>query len=155
MAFPNEDLSLMLKNVFGREIAYNEDNPEIGRENSIFFRVNYKIGENINLLSSINYARLRNLDDTKSFYDGYISRFTFRYQFNNDLSIRLVSEYDKFNDTVLLQPLFKWNPNPSTIFYIGGIQNSINEFNLDPEEYNPFSINRSQFFIKFQYLFGI
>lgn len=155
MAFPNEDLSLMLKNVFGREIAYNEDNPEIGRENSIFFRVNYKIGENINLLSSINYARLRNLEDTKSFYDGYISRFTFRYQFNNDLSIRLVSEYDKFNDTVLLQPLFKWNPNPSTIFYIGGIQNSINEFNLDPEEYNPFSINRSQFFIKFQYLFGI
>ena len=123
--------------------------------NSIFFRVNYKIGENINLLSSINYARLRNLDDTKSFYDGYISRFTFRYQFNNDLSIRLVSEYDKFNDTVLLQPLFKWNPNPSTIFYIGGIQNSINEFNLDPEEFNPFSINRSQFFIKFQYLFGI
>ena len=32
---------------------------------------------------------------------------------------------------------------------------TINEFNLDPEEFNPFSINRSQFFIKFQYLFGI
>ena len=38
MAFPNEDLSLMLKHVFGKEIAYNEEIPEIGRENSIFFR---------------------------------------------------------------------------------------------------------------------
>ena len=155
MAFPNEDLSLMLKHVFGKEIAYNEEIPEIGRENSIFFRANYKLGENINLMSSINYARLRDLEDTKSFYDGYISRFTFRYQFNNDLSIRLVSEYNKFNDTFLVQPLFKWNPNPSTIFYIGGIQSSLNDFNLDPEEFNPFLINRSQFFIKFQYLIGI
>ena len=155
MAFPNEDLSLMLKHVFGKEIAYNEEIPEIGKENSIFFSANYKLGENINLMSSINYARLRDLKDTKSFYDGYISRFTFRYQFNNDLSIRLVSEYNKFNDTFLVQPLFKWNPNPSTIFYIGGIQSSINDFNLDPEEFNPFLINRSQFFIKFQYLIGI
>jgi hypothetical protein len=155
MAFPNEDLSLMLKHVFGKEIAYNEEIPEIGKENSVFFRANYKLGENINLMSSINYARLRNINETKSFYDGYISRFTFRYQFNNDLSIRLVSEYNKFNDTFLIQPLFKWNPNPSTIFYIGGIQSSINDFNLDPEEFNPFLINRSQFFIKFQYLIGI
>lgn len=155
MAFPNEDLSLMLKHVFGKEIAYNEEIPEIGKENSVFFRANYKLGENINLMSSINYARLRNINETKSFYDGYISRFTFRYQFNNDLSIRLVSEYNKFNDTFLIQPLFKWNPNPSTIFYIGGIQSSINDFNLDPEEFNPFLINRSQFFIKFQYLIGV
>ena len=155
MAFPNEDLSLMLKHVFGKEIAYNEEIPEIGKENSIFFRANYKLGENINLTSSLNYARLKDLSETKSFYDGYISRFTFRYQFNNDLSIRLVSEYNKFNDTFLVQPLFKWNPNPSTIFYIGGIQSSINDFNLDPEEFNPFLINRSQFFIKFQYLIGI
>ena len=41
MAFPNEDLSLMLKHVFGKEIAYNEEIPEIGKENSIFFRANY------------------------------------------------------------------------------------------------------------------
>ena len=155
MAFPNEDLSLMLKHVFGKEIAYNEEIPEIGKENSIFFRANYKLGENINLTSSLNYARLKDLNETKSFYDGYISRFTFRYQFNNDLSIRLVSEYNKFNDTFLVQPLFKWNPNPSTIFYVGGIQSSINDFNLDPEDFNPFLINRSQFFVKFQYLIGI
>ena len=30
-----------------------------------------------------------------------------------------------------------------------------NIFNIDPEEFNPFLINRSQFFIKFQYLIGV
>jgi hypothetical protein len=155
MGFPNEDLSFMLKYIFGREIAFNEDIPEVGKELSSFFRVSYKIGENLNLTSSINYSRLKSIDKKRSFYDGYISRFSVRYQFNNDLSFRIVSEYNKFNETFLVQPLFKWNPDPSTIFYIGGIQNSINDFNLDPEEFNPFLINRSQFFIKFQYLFGI
>ena len=105
-----------------------------------------------NLSSSINYSRLENLDNNKAIYDGYISRLSFRYQFNNDLSIRLVSEYNKFNDTFLFQPLLKWNPNPSTIFYIGGIQNSINNFDLEPEDFDPFRVNRSQFFLKFQYL---
>ena len=95
------------------------------------------------------------LIDNKSIYDGYISRLSFRYQFNNDLSIRLVSEYNNFNDTFLFQPLLKWNPNPSTIFYIGGIQNSINNFDLEPEDFDPFRVNRSQFFLKFQYLIGI
>ena len=154
-AFPNEDLSLLIEHVFGREIAYNEDIPKVGKENSIFLRASYKVGNNINLTSSLNYSRLQNLSDKSNFYEGYISRFTFRYQFNNDLSIRIVSEYNKFNDRFLLQPLFKWNPNPSTIFYIGGIQNSINDFDLEPEDFNPFLIYRSQFFLKFQYLIGI
>ena len=66
-----------------------------------------------------------------------------------------MSEYNKFNDTFLFQPLLKWNPNPSTIFYIGGIQNSINNFDLEPEDFDPFRVNRSQFFLKFQYLIGI
>ena len=42
--------------------------------------------------------------------------------------------------------------NPSVF---GGNQNSSNIFNVDPEEFNPFLINRSQFFIKFQYLIGV
>jgi len=155
IGYPNEKLSFLFKYVFGKEIAFNEDIPKVGKERSGFFRVSYRINDNINLTSSINYSKLENLETKNSFYDGYIGRISFRYQFNNDLSLRLVSEYNKFNDTFLIQPLFKWNPNPSTIFYIGGIQNSSNDFNLDPEDFNPFKINRSQFFIKFQYLIGV
>ena len=35
----------------------------------------------------------------KAIYNGYISRLSSRYQFNNDLSLRLISEYNKFTDT--------------------------------------------------------
>ena len=145
----------MIPGKIGKEIAFNEEIPKIGEEKSIFFSLAYKLGNNINLSSSINYSRLENLENNEAIYDGYISRLSFSYQFNNDLSLRLVSEYNKFNDTFLVQPLLKWNPNPSTIFYIGGIQNSINNFELEPEDFDPFRVNRSQFFLKFQYLIGI
>jgi hypothetical protein len=155
IGFPTENLTFLFEGKIGKEIAFNEDVPKIGRQENIFLSLSYKVGNNINLNSSINYSRLENLDNKKAIYDGYISRFSFRYQFNNDLSLRLVSEYNKFNDTFLFQPLLKWNPNPSTIFYIGGIQNSINSFDLEPEDFDPFRVNRSQFFLKFQYLIGI
>mgnify|MGYP000582184508 FL=1 len=67
----------------------------------------------------------------------------------------MISEYNNFNDTFYVQPLLQWNPNPSTIFYIGGNQSSINDFSQDPEDFDPFRINTSQFFIKFQYLIGV
>ena len=155
IGFPTENLTFLFEGRIGKEIAFNEDVPKIGRQENIFLSLSYKVGNNINLNSSINYSRLENLDNKKAIYDGYISRLSLRYQFNNDLSLRLVSEYNKFNDTFLFQPLLKWNPNPSTIFYIGGIQNSINNFDLEPEDFDPFRINKSQFFLKFQYLIGI
>ena len=98
---------------------------------------------------------MKKLDNSAFFYSSYIGRFSSRYQFNNDLSLRLISEYNGFNDTFYIQPLLQWNPNPSTIFYIGGNQSSINEFDSDPEDFDPFRVNTSQFFIKFQYLIGI
>ena len=152
---PTKELSLLTRIVFGREIAFNEDDPEIGKESSVFFSMNYKVGNNLNINPSLRFSKLKKINKPGIFYDGYIARISSRYQFNNDLSIRIISEYDDFNDKFYVQPLLEWNPNPSTIFYIGGNQNSSNIFNVDPEEFNPFLINRSQFFIKFQYSIGV
>ena len=72
------------------------------------------------------------------------------YQFNKDLSFRLVSEYNEFDDTLFVQPLLKWNPNPFTVLFVGGSQGygkgEIAD-NLD--------IDSSQLYFKFQYLFEI
>ena len=152
---PTKELSLLTRVVFGKEIAFNEDNPEIGKESSFFFSLNYKVGNNLNINPSLRFSKLKKINKSGVFYDGYIARLSSRYQFNNDLSLRIISEYDDFNDKFYIQPLLEWNPNPSTIFYIGGNQNSSNIFKVDSEDFNPFLINRSQFFIKFQYLFGI
>ena len=152
---PTKNLTFVTESTFGREIAYNEDEPEIGRENSFYVSLNYKLGNNISLSPSLRYSSLKKLDNSAFFYSSYIGRFSSRYQFNNDLSLRLISEYNGFNDTFYIQPLLQWNPNPSTIFYIGGNQSSINDFDLEPEDFDPFRINTSQFFIKFQYLIGV
>ena len=40
-------------------------------------------------------------------------------------------------------------------FYIGGNQNSVHDFNVDPEDFDPMRVNQSQFFVKFQYLIGL
>ena len=66
------------------------------REENIYLSITYKVGNNISLSSSINYSKQEDLETYESFYDGYISRLSFRYQFNNDLSLRLVSEYNEF-----------------------------------------------------------
>ena len=155
MGSPSKNLTFFTKATFGKEIAFNEDIPEIGKESSFVLSLNYKLGNNISLNPSLRFSSLRKTDDSEFFYNGYISRLSSRYQFNNDLSLRLISEYNKFTDTFYIQPLLEWNPNPSTIFYIGGNQSSINDFDLQPEDFNPFRINRSQFFVKFQYLIGI
>ena len=49
-----------------------------------------------------------------------------------------------------LQPLLKWNPNPFTIFYIGGT-NGYSQIDTQ----NRYSIENSQLDLKFQYLFDL
>ena len=138
---------------FGKDLAYNEEFPEVGREFTFFAMPMFQLGDKLNLSPSIRYARLRNLEDNTDYFNGSISRFSIRYQFNNFLNIRLISEYNAFADRFFVQPLMQWNPNPSTVFYIGGNQNSLDDFN--DEFYSPFRVDQTQFFMKFQYLFGL
>lgn len=77
---------------------------------------------------------------------------TINYQQNNFLNFRLIGEYNTFNERFFLQPLVKWSPNPATIFYIGGNQNTY--WDAD-ENFNPFAFTESQFYLKLQYLFDL
>ena len=103
---------------------------------------------------SLRTSRLRN-SQNENYFNGSISRLRFNYQFDNFLNFRLIAENNTFKERFFIQPLIKWNPNPSTIFYLGGNQRTVifddNEFSR-PEL---FDFNRSQFFLKFQYLIGI
>jgi hypothetical protein len=111
------------------------------------------LSNKLKLSPSIRYARLKNIQTQTNYFEGAITRFSARYQFNNFFSIRLISEYNTFSERFFIQPLIQWNPNPSTVFYIGGNQNSLNEFNDDL--YSLFRVDQTQYFLKFQYLIGI
>jgi hypothetical protein len=133
---------------FGRDIAYNSDNPKVGKEIVFFTNITLQLNNNFSISNSINFSRLKNIENNDFYFKGYVYRLNTKYQFNKFLGIRLTSEFNNFNDSFFIQPLFEWNPNPFTIFYVGGNQNFLN----NDENY---FLNNSQFFIKFQYLISL
>ena len=150
---PNESLAINLNLTFGRDLAYNEENPEIGREFNFYFMPAIQLSNKLRISPSIRYARLRYMNNDNYYYNGSITRFSIRYQFNNFFNVRIISEYNTFSERFFIQPLIQWNPNPSTVFYIGGNQNSLNDFNDDM--YSIFRVDQTQIFLKFQYLIGL
>ena len=150
---PNESLAINLNLTFGRDLAYNEENPEIGREFNFYFMPAIQLSNKLRISPSIRYARLKHMNNDNYYYNGSISRFSIRYQFNNFFNVRIVSEYNTFSERFFIQPLIQWNPNPSTVFYVGGNQNSLNDFNDDM--YSIFRVDQTQIFLKFQYLIGL
>jgi hypothetical protein len=132
---------------FGKDIAFNSDNPEIGRELDLYFNLTFQITDNFSISNIFNKSRLKNLTDNTYYFDGLIYRVDTKYQFSKTVGIRLTSEINSFNNSLFFQPLFEWVPNPFTIFYIGGNQNFLKE-----EKYG---LDNSQVFIKFQYLINL
>lgn len=59
-------------------------------------------------------------------------------------------EYNEFDDTLFIQPLLKWNPNPFTVLFVGGSQGY-----GEGEITGNLDIDSSQLYFKFQYLFEI
>jgi len=62
----------------------------------------------------------------------------------------VIGEFNNFDQTFFFQPLLKWNPNPFTIFYIGGTQGY-----SELEKKQRYGIENSQLYLKFQYQFDL
>lgn len=147
---PSEAIRVNLFTQFGESIGYNLDEPAVG--NSFFFGSynSFQLSDKFRISPSIRYSELRSKIDNSLYYKGYISRVNINYQFNNNLSFRLVGEHNDFDKKFFIQPLLKWNPNPFTIFYIGG-NTGYSRF----DDKKTFDVASSQFYLKFQYLIGI
>ena len=134
----------------GNEIAYREEIPQLGERFSLNTSVEITLNNSLRIKPSINFSRLKKIDSDEYFFDGYIARLDIRYQFTNSLDFRVISEYNEFSNQFFAQPLISWRPNSDTIFYFGGNQNFVDEFS----DYNSpnYRVNKSQLFMKFQYL---
>lgn len=148
----SEQLIVDINMLWGRDLAYNEAIPDRGHAFNFFASLTYQLSDQFSINPSIRYGQLKRLDTDQFFFKGSISRLTLNYQRNNFLSFRLVGEYNQFADRFFVQPLIKWNPNPATIFYIGGNQNTYWE---SEDNFNPFRFTESQFYLKLQYLIGL
>ena len=146
---PSEAIRINVFSEFGESIGYNLDDLAVG--NSLFFGTfnSFQLSDKFRISPSLRYSELRNKLDNSLYYKGYIARLNINYQFNNNLSFRLVGEHNDFDKKFFIQPLLKWNPNPFTIFYLGG--NS----GFSKLDSNAFQVSATQFYMKFQYLIGI
>ena len=110
---------------------------------------------NFTIEPSWNYEELIRNDSNNFSYAGYILRIRFNYQFTREMSMRFITQYNNFSDRFSLEPLFTYQVNPFTIFYLGISQNQKNFNDKEIYELQSWKTTSRQFFMKFQYLFSI
>ena len=147
---PSESINFRLNLTAGKDLSVNEVIPEVGLLRSAYLTFGLQLNDNLNINPSWRYSRLERTDGGEDFFEGSIARLNVRYQFNKEFNIRVIAEKNSFNNQFFVQPLVQWNPNPSTIFYFGGNQTTLEK--LEDAHFQILQFNRSQFFVKFQYL---
>lgn len=146
---PISELSFYVNGSLGKFI-YRTTNPKMGYGHNIFTGVTFKPTSKVNI--SFDYSRARLSDDnTKElFYDGNIYRLVGIYQFSSEMFVRLITQYNSFDKSFNVYPLFSYKLNPFTTFYIGAIADYL-DYNGEIGVRN----TQQQYFLKLQYLVGI
>ena len=151
---PNKAISIGAFFSVGEEFWYDEDIPAVGNHLYTGTFTTIQPNSKLRIRTTIRYGQLKSKVDQSIYFSGSLTRTTVNYQFNNNLSFRLVGEHKSFDDKFFIQPLLKWNPNPFTVFYAGGSHGYRRpEVNSSVEK--DFELENSQLYLKFQYLFDI
>lgn len=117
---PNEKMDLRVFTSWGKSLYFDRENPEVGRNWFVGSFNDFQISPKLRFSPSIRYTQLSRLDSEEKYYSGMIFRSNINFQFNRDLSLRVVGEVNSFNKGSFVQTLLRWNPTAFTIFYIGG-----------------------------------
>ena len=150
---PSEALNFRSSFSIGKDLSVNEEEPEVGRIVSSFFTLGLQVNDQLTINPSLRYSQLKRLNGGEDYFRGSITRLNIRYQFDRAFNIRVVAQNNSFSEQFFIQPLIQWNPNPATIFYLGGNQNTLET--IEEAHFELLQFNQTQFFFKFQYLFGI
>ena len=150
---PSERFNFRTKFDLGKDLSVNEEVPEVGRLRTAFMTLSFQLNEKFTVNPSLRYSQLERLSGGGDYFNGSIARMNLRYQFSPAFNVRLIAEKNSFTNQFFIQPLIQWNPNPSTIFYLGGNQNTVEQ--IDDLQFQLFQFNRTQYFFKFQYLIGL
>ncbi len=148
-ARPSDALAIGFDSDFGKFI-YRSDNPKTGRGHNLDVWVTIKISDQFQSGFDFGRSRLSDINTGELFYDGYILRNTTTYQFSEESYLRMISEYNSFEKSINLFPLFSYKLNAFTIFYIGST-NNLREF----DKQDRWIQSERQYFLKIQYLWTL
>ncbi len=147
---PSEKIRIGVYTSVRERVWYDEDNPTVGDGFFIGTFNNFQVTPKLRISPTFRYSHLKNREEGGFHFKTYIGRVNVNYQFNETFSFRVIAEYNDADKKFFYQPLFKWNPNTYTIFYIGGT-NGHSKTDTDRH----FKIDSSQIYMKFQYLFSL
>ena len=145
---PSEAWGINLNADYGDRIAYNEDIPVIGDQSNYTLFLALRPTDNLSIFLNKRKIQLKDKLSGEDFYNGSVDRITTNYSFSNDLSFKVNIESNDFSDDYYLETLFKWSPDPYTIFYAGSSQ-----FLNDGEPGGSLQLYTSQIYLKFQYFY--
>ncbi len=142
-----EALSLSLSGEVG-DFIYRSSSPETGTGHDLNLSMTLKPTAHLKVDLSYGRARLSSIATGALLYDGYVARTVGMYQFTPEMFLRGIFQYNSFDKTFSVYPLFSYKVNALTTFYAGLTNNY-----LDYGSQSGFTTTERQFFVKMQYLF--
>lgn len=146
---PINEIALSLSGQVGNFI-YRSSNPVIGQGHTLYVTLGFKPTSRLNITFGYSRAQLSNKATDALYYDGNIYRMVGIYQFTPEMMFRTIVQYDSFEKSFQLYPLFSYKLNAFTTFFIGATSNYLNY----QDEFG-FRNTDQQYFVKLQYLLGI
>lgn len=133
----------------GRSIARRLDTPVLGRGATYSVWGEVKPVNRLVVSPEVRWSML-DYPDGRDIFEGYIARTRINYQFTRELFMRLVLQYDHFDQAYDIEPLVSYVINPFTVFYLGSTH-AYTEF----DDAGDLTETTRQFFLKLQYLFRV
>lgn len=130
----------------GRRVARTLQVPEVGRGTNASVWATLKPLQRLVIEPSLSYEELK-LPSGEEVFSGYIARTRFNVQYNRELNLRVVLQYNDFQNRFDLEPLLVYQLNPFSIFYVGSTHGA-RQF-----DEHGFAGTDRQYFAKVQYLF--
>ncbi|MBK8981896.1 MAG: carbohydrate binding family 9 domain-containing protein [Ignavibacteria bacterium] len=135
-----------------RDVIRFESIPSVGEGQSFSIWSNVKPIDRIVSVFRYDYSELGRSYGGELLYAGWVFTNTTSYQFNRNLFIRFVTQYDSFNDSFGCDPLISYKWNPFTALYLGTNHRFEQIENSQISNQTTLKESQRQIFIKFQYL---
>jgi hypothetical protein len=105
---------------------------------------------------NIDYQRSEEKDTGEKLYDGYLLWSKLSFQFTKELSLRLVTQNNNFQDKWDIDPLLTYRLNAFSVLYLGSTY-SYRDYQvpITGGYIKSTELSSRQFFMKVQYLFQI
>lgn len=144
---PSNSVSVSIEGKAGN-FVYRSTSPEMGNGYLVDATISLKPTTKLNGSFSYSTAYLADMDSDALFYQGHILRAVLLYQFSSRSMFRTILQYNSFDQTYNVYPLFSYKLHAFTTFY-AGVTNNFYNFG------DPFGTRTTDrhYFVKMQYLF--